>query len=639
MAEQRPGSALKDVLPPIPSGRMTPSTGVADKSAVQVKQTDDLGDLPQLWNTVYTAANDLQVNAKKYVSILNKLLRYTYSPSIDARVRAGQLLTSGGLCKLIPVYWNLLGIASPDDWKKFPDTDPQVQILSKLLMALLNTTDTGDSSVITAVNAMLMEFMMSLLRSDVLAVPVSSNLQSRIVGLIVGIVYNCVHKMEDTRTLLRSKDGVSTFCTYSKSVDISVKTDAIIVLSYITKDNEQQELLTATHDNITYILHVLDDCLRCVKNSYNSKTYGYSATEILDGVNRMALADANKEEIVSCGALPLYEAFLKTDGFEDQMRLACQGLWTLAFNDNNRKKILENKGCMEGLLKLASSSSEMLKKAAKSALWVIEGQEKRVQSISAAAPTLRAGAKGGQIMLSYNWGVKHAVIKIKDRLKAAGYAVWIDVEQMSGSTLESMSQAIEEAELVLIFFTEKYKLSDSCRLEAGYTFKLGKKFIPIKMEANYNPDGWLGILIGAQLYFDFTKEGQWESIFQALCSEIDRLMSQAKLENSKGTPAIQETFAITQQLPPVPTATSSRYPTSSLQCSTWTTGDVQKWLTDAGLADHSEQFAKFRGRHIAELCHLLHHTPEIFYGKMAEEPYGLQFFELLSLAAALRELT
>ena len=34
------------------------------------------------------------------------------------------------------------------------------------------------------------------------------------------------------------------------------------------------------------------------------------------------------------------------------------------------------------------------------------------------------------IMISYQWDVQEEVLKIRQRLKAAGYRVWIDVEQM-----------------------------------------------------------------------------------------------------------------------------------------------------------------------------------------------------------------
>ena len=49
------------------------------------------------------------------------------------------------------------------------------------------------------------------------------------------------------------------------------------------------------------------------------------------------------------------------------------------------------------------------------------------------------------------------------RLQADGYKIWIDVEQMGGSTLEAMAEAVENAMVVLVCASEKYKLSPNCR--------------------------------------------------------------------------------------------------------------------------------------------------------------------------------
>ena len=38
---------------------------------------------------------------------------------------------------------------------------------------------------------------------------------------------------------------------------------------------------------------------------------------------------------------------------------------------------------------------------------------------------------GKQIMLSYNWGSKDLMLRIRDRLKEEGYKVWMDVDNMS----------------------------------------------------------------------------------------------------------------------------------------------------------------------------------------------------------------
>ena len=48
-------------------------------------------------------------------------------------------------------------------------------------------------------------------------------------------------------------------------------------------------------------------------------------------------------------------------------------------------------------------------------------------------------------------------------LQSEGHQVWIDVEQMGGSTLEAMAGAVENAKVVLVCLSEKYKTSPNCR--------------------------------------------------------------------------------------------------------------------------------------------------------------------------------
>jgi hypothetical protein len=59
------------------------------------------------------------------------------------------------------------------------------------------------------------------------------------------------------------------------------------------------------------------------------------------------------------------------------------------------------------------------------------------------------------IMISYNCGSRDLCLKIKDELKAKGYQVWIDVEQIYGSSLESMASAVENASVFLMCVSEK----------------------------------------------------------------------------------------------------------------------------------------------------------------------------------------
>ena len=78
---------------------------------------------------------------------------------------------------------------------------------------------------------------------------------------------------------------------------------------------------------------------------------------------------------------------------------------------------------------------------------------------------------------------------MKDWLIGDGFNVWMDIENMEGSLLESMARAIENASVVLVCYSEKYKYSQNCRT--------GQSVFLILYMSNYSAIGesaWCGYL-------------------------------------------------------------------------------------------------------------------------------------------------
>ena len=69
--------------------------------------------------------------------------------------------------------------------------------------------------------------------------------------------------------------------------------------------------------------------------------------------------------------------------------------------------------------------------------------------------------------MSYQWNQQPTVIRVVEAIKARGFAVWFDLEAMSGSTLDAMAEAIEGACCALVCMTAAYKKSANCRLEGN----------------------------------------------------------------------------------------------------------------------------------------------------------------------------
>ena len=70
---------------------------------------------------------------------------------------------------------------------------------------------------------------------------------------------------------------------------------------------------------------------------------------------------------------------------------------------------------------------------------------------------------------------------------------------MKGSTIDSMSEAVDGAEVVLFGVSLDYKESANCRLEANYCMQQEVDMIPLMMQRGYKPRGWL-VRLQAQFY-------------------------------------------------------------------------------------------------------------------------------------------
>ena len=76
-----------------------------------------------------------------------------------------------------------------------------------------------------------------------------------------------------------------------------------------------------------------------------------------------------------------------------------------------------------------------------------------------------AGAGGGSncqaskehLMFSYNWDHQAVILRIVAEVKSRGFACWVDVEKMQGSTCDAMAEAVEGAALMLIGISRAYK--------------------------------------------------------------------------------------------------------------------------------------------------------------------------------------
>ncbi|KAK3103096.1 hypothetical protein FSP39_016402 [Pinctada imbricata] len=194
--------------------------------------------------------------------------------------------------------------------------------------------------------------------------------------------------------------------------------------------------------------------------------------------------------------------------------------------------IQESSGTIGLLLELHRHTDKKVKRASYGALWNMRKKLMESERYSQIAKEIfkiepkMAGdqsvrnLRDGHVMISYQWGYQKLLKRIKECLRKNDINVWMDVDDMQGSTLDAMAKAVEEASIVLICFSQKYKDSDNCRAEAEYAYQLKKTIIPLKMELGYKPDGWLGIMCGTKLFYDFSGKYSFESKITDLVKDI-----------------------------------------------------------------------------------------------------------------------
>jgi len=260
----------------------------------------------------------------------------------------------------------------------------------------------------------------------------------------------------------------------------------------------------------------------------------------------MVIADANKPLVLAHPhalddlviALLLNEDNPRRgqDGADKLQETAALALENLALSEAGKGPLRAHTGVMAGLRALKSDAmSDVARRSASVALFELDEetrQKAKEAAVAAKAAIAQAsGADSGgsaeveHVMLSYNWGHQDVIKRLNTALKARSYNVWIDIEKMQGSTVEAMSEAVEECAVMCYGISQAYKESTNCRMEAQYAHQQQKDMVPLMMEDGYRAKGWLGMLLGVRLWYGFygatlESDEAFEGKVEELCREL-----------------------------------------------------------------------------------------------------------------------
>ncbi|TPP59142.1 hypothetical protein FGIG_09780 [Fasciola gigantica] len=263
----------------------------------------------------------------------------------------------------------------------------------------------------------------------------------------------------------------------------------------------------------------------------------------------------------------------------------------------------------------------------------------RVPSVQAelknpqAAPANSGTLTDKHVMISYNHQHRQIASEIAHRLRQNHFKVWIDLDNMKSvdDLMDGMAMAVENAFIVLVLFSKAYKDSPNTRSEAQYAYHMKKPILFLRVQPAYRPDGWLGIMLGARIYLDFSGKYPFEKKFQELLFSVNKVASLGPehVDRNKTTVTINTTTttSTTTTTPddnPKPgevstsdqksteeskvTSTNSREPPFF---STWTEEQTAEWLKQSNAEWHGQE--RLTGNHLMFLIRLEKDSPEFFY--------------------------
>ena len=228
--------------------------------------------------------------------------------------------------------------------------------------------------------------------------------------------------------------------------------------------------------------------------------------------------DQVKTELIKQAALPLLvKCTVETrfDPIKVQL-VALEILLALSFNNDACSILRKNLNFMDLIRQLSSrtqANRASLQRAAEGLLWKLEKEEEAV------AKSSNVKQSRYDIMISYSHKDQDICLQIHEQLVNDGYQVWVDRDCLRGSTMIGIANAIENSECVLICASNAYKQSVYCQSEAHYAFERRRCLIPVIIESDYKPDGWLGIIVSGKLYVNFGKMA-FQSAYRKLKDEI-----------------------------------------------------------------------------------------------------------------------
>eukprot|EP00047_Mylnosiga_fluctuans_P017959 m.65811 g.65811 ORF g.65811 m.65811 type:complete len:615 (-) comp7355_c0_seq3:110-1954(-) len=322
------------------------------------------------------------------------------------------------------------------------------------------------------------------------------------------------------KTFLLAAGTVDAIVSFSKISALSqgMRMAICTSLAYLigSKEDKDNVLLVTEPDTIEHVVKALRATIR----GHPYKDTHFSVWELLAALRNLARNDLNKPKLATKETLQL---LLRSIGSKNlgEVELASATLLELSFNEAARSHLRSPSLYARQILSnLQRKFHGGVGRTIDQLRWALS-QGRPLPSRHA---HMHGEATAGHVMISYSWANKSTVVRLARQLQHAGLPVWIDVDQMTGSTVEAMAEAIENAAVVVIAVSHDYKESANCRLEAEYALKQRKPLVFMRLQRDYVPTGWLGLMQGEKFYYDISA-GIAANTFARLTEELTRTVN------------------------------------------------------------------------------------------------------------------
>ena len=241
------------------------------------------------------------------------------------------------------------------------------------------------------------------------------------------------------------------------------------------------------------------------------------------------------------------------------------------------------------------------------------------------------------IMISYHSSTLELCIKIKHELESMGYKVWMNLDKLSESSIESMKNAIEKSFCVLMCVNEKYRQSIYCQVEVKYAVEQKKPMISLIMQPECEEQkGWLGFIMSNKMFVHFMKP-QFEECIKILNAKINDTLKKVTIPNEIKENTSNSTIDSNQLI-------TSSYDTKDWNIAAndlvknWTEARVNEWFIQNDLSLLIfEHFKPCNGKILKQMFDMKKNAAE-FYFKSLSEIKNLKFKAILPFSACLDDL-